>query len=125
MNTNVCRTIQVALAAAMVLLIGCSSGTTIKSDLVLAGFGTARIDLHQKTDAIDLVNDSSVPVRIKVLGKKDRIVSNMLLNAHDQVRLDILTARAVEFRNDNGEQAVLRWTLRNHDRIEYTMALNP
>ena len=125
MSTIVFRTLQVALAAAAVLLIGCSGGTTIKSDLVLAGYGTARIDLHQKTDVIDLVNDSGVAVRIKVLGKKDRIVSNMLLNGHDQVRLDIVTARAIEFGNDNAEQAVVRWTLRNRDRIEYTMALNP
>ncbi|MCH7799570.1 MAG: hypothetical protein IID28_14170 [Planctomycetes bacterium] len=125
MNTIVFRTLQVALAVAAALLAGCSSGTTIKSDLVLAGYGSARIDLHQKTDAIDLVNNSGVAVRIRVLGKKDRIMSNMLLSGHDQVRLDILTARAIEFDNDNGEQAMIRWTLRNHDRIEYTMALNP
>jgi len=125
MNTIVFRTLQVALAVAAALLAGCSSGTTIKSDLVLAGYGTARIDLHQKTDTIDLVNNSGVAVRIRVLGKKDRIMSNMLLSGHDQVRLDILTARAIEFDNDNGEQAMIRWTLRNHDRIEYTMALNP
>ena len=125
MNTIVSRTLQVAMAAAAALVVGCSSGTTITSDLVLAGYGTARIDLHQKTEAIDVVNNSDVPVRIRVLGKRDRIVSNMLLNGHDQVRLDILTARAVEFDNDNREQAVVRWTLRNRDRIEYTMALNP
>ena len=125
MNTIVFRTLQVALAVAAALLAGCSSGTTIKSDLVLAGYGSARIDLHQKTDAIDMVNNSGVAVRIRVLGKKDRIMSNMLLSGHDQVRLDILTARAIEFDNDNGEQAMIRWTLRNHDRIEYTMALNP
>ena len=125
MNTIVSRTLQVAMAAAAALVVGCSGGTTITSDLVLAGYGTARIDLHQKTEAIDVVNASDVPVRIRVLGKRDRIVSNMLLNGHDQVRLDIITARAVEFDNDNGEQAVVRWTLRNHDRIEYTMALNP
>ena len=125
MNTLILRTLQITLAAAASLLVGCSSGTTIKSDLVLGGFGSARIDLHQKTEAIDLVNDSDVPVRIRVLGKKDRLVSNMLLNSHDQVRLDILSARAVEFENDNDEQAVIRWTLRNHDRIEYTFALNP
>ncbi len=125
MNTIVFRTLQVALAAVTALLVGCSGGTTIKSDLVLAGYGTARIDLHQKTDVIELVNDSGVAVRIKVLGKRDRIVSNLLLNGHDHVRLDILKARAIEFGNDNAEQAVVRWTLRNHDRIEYTMALNP
>ena len=125
MNTIVSRTLQVAMVAAAALVVGCSSGTTITSDLVLAGYGTARIDLHQKTEAIDVVNNSDVPVRIRVLGKRDRIVSNMLLNGHDQVRLDILTARAVEFDNDNREQAVVRWTLRNRDRIEYTMALNP
>jgi hypothetical protein len=49
----------------------------------------------------------------------------MLLNGHDRVRLDIINARAVEFANETGEQAVIRWTLTNHDRIEYSMAVDP
>ena len=119
------RTLQITLVATVALVVGCSGTTTIKSDLALEGYGTARLDLHQKTEAIDLVNQSAVPVRIKVLGKKDRVVTNMLLNGHDQVRLDILAARAVEFENDNDEPALVHWTLRSHDRIAYTMALNP
>lgn len=125
MKTVVSRTLLVAIAAALVLMAGCSSSTTIKSDLVLSSHGGARLDLHQKTEAINLFNDSDVPVRIKVLGKKDRVDSNMLLNGQDRVRLDILSARAVEFTNENDEDAVIRWTLSNHDRIEYSMALNP
>ncbi len=125
MNAVLRRTLQITLVAAVALLVGCSVTTTIKSDLALEGYGSARLDLHQKTETIDLVNKSAVPVRIKVLGKKDRVVTNMLLNGHDQVRLDILAARAVEFENDNDEPALVHWTLRSHDRIAYTMALNP
>ncbi len=125
MKAAVSRTILVALAAALVLMAGCSGSTTIKSDLVLAGNGSARLDLHRKTEAINLFNDSDVPVRIKVLGKRDRVYSNMLLNGHDRVRLDLANARAVEFGNENDEQAVIRWTLTNHDRIEYSMAIDP
>jgi hypothetical protein len=125
MKAAVSRTILVAIAAALVLMAGCSGSTTIKSDLVLASGGGARLDLHRKTEAINLFNDSDVPVRVKVLGKRDRVDSNMLLNGHDRVRLDIINARAVEFANETGEQAVIRWTLTNHDRIEYSMAIDP
>jgi len=125
MKAAVSRTILVALAAALVLMAGCSGSTTIKSDLVLAGNGSARLDLHRKTEAINLFNDSDVPVRIKVLGKRDRVYSNMLLNGHDRVRLDLANARAVEFGNENDEQALIRWILTNHDRIEYSMAIDP
>lgn len=125
MKTAVSRSLLVVLAAALVVIAGCSGATTIESDLVLASYGGARIDLHQKTETINLFNDSDVAVRIKVLGKKDRVDSNMLLNAQDRVRLDIVNARAVEFANENGEDAMIRWALTNHDRIEYSMALNP
>ncbi len=125
MKTAVSRTILVVMAAALVLMAGCSSSTTIKSDLVLSSHGSARLDLHRKTETINLFNDSDVPVRVKVLGKRNRVYSNMMLNGHDRVRLDIIDARAVEFDNENNEQAVIRWTLTNHDRIEYSMALNP
>jgi len=125
MKAAVSRTILVAIAAALVLITGCSSSTTIKSDLVLSSHGGARLELHRRTETINLFNDSDVPVRVKVLGKRDRVDSNMLLNGHDRVRLDIITARAVEFVNENDEQAVIRWTLTNHDRIEYSMAINP
>jgi hypothetical protein len=125
MNAVLRRTLQLILAATVMIMAGCSGTTTIESDLALGGHENARLDLHQKTEAIDLVNNRNVPVRIKVLGKRDRVVSNMVLNGHDQVRLDILTARAVEFENESDEPALLRWTLRSHDRIAYTMALNP
>jgi hypothetical protein len=125
MKAAASRTILVAIAAALVSMAGCSGSTTIKSDLVLASNGGARLDLHRKTEAINLFNDSDVPVRVKVLGKRDRVDSNLLLNGHDRVRLDIINARAVEFANENDEQAVIRWTLTNHDRIEYSMAVDP
>jgi len=125
MNVVLRRTLQLMLTAAVLITAGCSATTTIKSDLALEGHESARLDLHQKTDTIDLVNSRSVPIRIRVLGKRDRVVSNMLLNGHDQVRLDILDARAVEFTNESDEPALLRWTLHSHDRIAYTLALNP
>ena len=93
--------------------------------LIRVGKSRARIDLHQQTNAIDLLNDSDATVRVFVLDKKDRVVSNMMLNGHDQVRLDLQPARAVQFDNDSHEQAVVRWTLRNDNRIEYTLAMNP
>ena len=125
MKAAVSRTILIAIAATLVLMAGCSNSTTIKSDLVLSSHGSARLDLHRKTETINLFNDSDVPVRIKVLGKRDRVDSNMLLNGQDRVRLDIINARAIEFVNVNDEQVVIRWTLTNHDRIEYSMAINP
>ncbi len=125
MKAAVSRTILVAIAAALALMAGCSSSTTIKSDLVLSSHGGARLDLHRKTETINLFNDSDVPVRVKVLGKRNRVYSNMMLNGHDRVRLDIIDARAVEFDNENNEQAVIRWTLTNDDRIEYSMVVDP
>ncbi len=125
MKAAVSRTVLVAIAAALVLMAGCSSSTTIKSDLVLASHGGARLELHRKTETINLFNDSDVPVRVKVLGKRNRVYSNMMLNGHDRVRLDIIDARAVEFDNENSEQAVIRWILTNHDRIEYSMVVDP
>ena len=125
MKAAVSRTILVAIAAALVLITGCSSSTTIKSDLVLSSHGGARLELHRRTETINLFNDSDVPVRVKVLGKRNRVYSNMMLNPQDRVRLDIIDARAVEFLNENNEQAMIRWTLTNHDRIEYSMAVDP
>ncbi len=125
MKAAASRTILVAIAAALVLMAGCSSSTTITSDLVLSSYGGARLELHRKTETINLFNDSDVPVRVKVLGKRNRVYSNMMLNGHDRVRLDIIDARAVEFDNETNEQAVIRWTLTNHDRIEYSMVVDP
>ncbi len=124
MRPDVCRKliVLVAVAAAMA---GCSKTTTIKQDLVLGPRGAARIDLHQATEAIEVVNASDTTVRIKVLGKKDMVVSNMILNARDQARLDILPGRAIHFDNQGDTQALIHWTLRNNDRIDFTLALQP
>ncbi|MHC4718522.1 MAG: hypothetical protein ACYS5V_16250 [Planctomycetota bacterium] len=123
---GIIRNLPAAIVGASVLLLAaCSSTTTIRSDLVLKANDHARIQLRQETQAIDLHNDSGAPVRVRVLDKKDRVLSNMLLGGHDQARLDLLKARAVQLSNDNDRQAVVRWTLSNDDRIEYDLALNP
>ncbi len=124
MRADVCRKLFVLVAVATAMA-GCAKTTTIKQDLVLGPRGAARIDLHQATEAIEVTNDSDTTVRIKVLGKKDTVVSNMVLNAHDQARLDILSARAIHFDNQGDAQALVRWTLRNNDRIDFTLALQP
>jgi hypothetical protein len=116
--------LQAAVGASVLLLVACGT-TTIKSDLVLKANDHARIQLRQETQALDLHNDSDAPVRIRVLDKKDRVLSNMLLNGHDQARLDLLRARAVQLSNDSDSPAVVRWTLSNDNRIEYDLALNP
>jgi hypothetical protein len=113
------------VGACVLLLTACSSTTTIKSDLVLDANSGAQIQLRQKTQAIDVYNDSNAAVRVLVLDKKERVISNMLLNGHDQARLDLVKARAVQLNNDSNTQAVVRWTLRNDSRIEYDLALNP
>jgi hypothetical protein len=113
------------VGASVLLLAACSGTTTIRSDLVLKANDHARIQLRQETQAIALHNDSGAPVRVRVLDKKDRVLSNMLLNGHDQARLDLLKARAVQLENDSNQQAVVRWALSNDDRIEYDLALNP
>ncbi|MHC4127213.1 MAG: hypothetical protein ACYSWT_07300 [Planctomycetota bacterium] len=123
---GIIRNLPAAIVGASVLLLAaCSSTTTIRSDLVLKANDHARIQLRQETQAIDLHNDSGSPVRVRVLDKKDRVLSNMLLGGHDQARFDLLKARAVQLNNDGDQQAVVRWTLSNDDRIEYDLALNP
>ncbi len=126
MKTSLSRTILCTLVAATFLALGaCSQTTTITSDLVLEAQSRARIELHQQTQAIELLNDSDAEVRVVVLDKKDRVVSNMLLSGRDRARLDLLPARALEFDNPSNERAVLHWVLRNNGRIEYTLAMNP
>ncbi len=126
MKTTLSRTILCTLVPATLLVLGaCSRSTVIKSDLVLEPKSRARIELHQTTQAIELLNDSDADVRVVVLDKKDRVVSNMLLSARDRARLDLLPARALEFDNTSDKRAVVRWVLRNDDRIEYTLAMNP
>lgn len=126
MKTTLSRAILCTLVPATLLVLGaCSRGTVIKSDLVLEPHSRARIELHQTTQAIELLNDSDADVRVVVLDKKDRVVSNMLLSGRDRARLDLLPARALEFDNTSDKRAVVRWVLRNNDRIEYTLAMNP
>ncbi len=124
MNATVRTTTWALLAAGAIVLTGCSRATTIKSDLVLEPSGRARMQLGQKTQAIELLNDSEAQVRIIVLDKRDRPVSNMMLNARDSARLDLEPARALEFSNSSDQRAVIRWVLRNDDRIEYAMEIS-
>ncbi len=123
MKTVVRRMLQVAVGAAALLAAGCT--TTIKSDLVLKPQGSARIELHQKTQAIQLLNDSDAEISVLVLGKKDRVISKIQLSGRDQARLDLLPAKALKFENAGSSQGVIRWTLSNDGRIEYSLALSP
>ncbi len=116
---------RIGLVAGIVALAGCSNATTIKSDLVLQPNSRARIQLHQRTQAIELLNDSDTDIHVTVLDNRDRTVSDMMLSAHDQVRLDLLPARAIQFENKGTHRGVLRWTLRNDNKIEYTLAMSP
>ena len=125
MNATIRNALRTIFGGCILLLAACSGTTTIKSDLVLQPASRARIELHQQTQAIELLNDSDANVRVTVLGKKDRVVSNLLLGGHDQARLDLMPARALQFDNHSDEQAVIRWVMRNDDRIEYTLAVNP
>lgn len=113
------------LAAGVIIVAGCSTATTIKSDLVLEPSGGARIHLRQPTKSIDILNDSDADVRVLVLGKGDRILSDMFMGSRDQARLDLTGARAIRFDNDSYDQAVIRWTLRNDGRIEYSLTMAP
>ena len=124
MNAMVRTTAWALVAASAIVLTGCSRATTIKSDLVLEPSGRAKMELGQTTQAIELLNDSEAQVRIVVLDRKDRPVSNMVLNAHDSARLDLLPARSLEFSNSSDQRALVRWVLRNNDRIEYAMEMS-
>ena len=126
MNARITRVLQGSLAVSAMLLAGCTpTGTTIESDLVLAGSSAARLDLYEKTDAIDLFNTSDGTGRIRVLGHKDEVISNMTLGSQEQVRLHTEPAHAVEFQNDGDVQAIVRWILNRDDRVEYSMAVSP
>ena len=125
MNGSIQQRLCVVLAAATVVLVGCTRLTSIKSDLVLEVDSGARIVLHQRTQAIEVNNDSSGTVRVRVLGKRDRVVTDMLLNSHDQVRLDLETAQAVQFNNDGVDTTTIRWRLENDNLIEYSLAMTP
>ncbi len=125
MNATIRNALRTLAGSCILLLAACSGTTTIKSDLVLQPTSMARIELHQQTQAIELLNDSDATVRVTVLGKKDRVISNLLLGARDQARLDLMPARALQFDNHSDDRAVIRWVMRNDDRIEYTLAMNP
>ena len=62
---------------------------------------------------------------MRVLGKRDRVVTDMLLNSHDQVRLDLATAQAVQFNNEGVDTTTIRWRLENDNLIEYSLAMTP
>ena len=125
MNAIAGRTLRAAAAAGFLLLAACSSTTTIKSELQLDASGSARIKLRQQTQTMELSNDSDGAVRVVVLDKKQRIISDLFLNARDKVQLDLTSARYVDFFNQGYDEAVVQWTMRNDDRIEYDLALNP
>ncbi|MHC5006452.1 MAG: hypothetical protein ACYTGF_03725 [Planctomycetota bacterium] len=88
-------TLGAIVGASVLLLTACSSTTTIKSVLELDAESNARIKLGQETQAIDVHNQGDAPVRILVLDKKDRVLSNMLLGGHDQARLDLFSATTI------------------------------
>lgn len=125
MNRTLRRTFQTVVSATAVLLAGCSSKTTIQSDLVLDPSAGARIELHQDTQAIELLNESVAQVHVLVLGKRDKVISKMSLSPFDQARLDLQEAKALKFENGSSQQAVVHWTLQNNDRIEYSLAMTP
>ncbi len=117
------RTLRAAAAAGFLRLAACSSTTTLQSDLHLDGSGSARIKLRQQTQTMELSSDGAV--RVVVLDKKKRIISDLFLNARDKVQLDLTSARYVDFFNEGYDDVVVQWTMRNDDRIEYDLALNP
>jgi hypothetical protein len=125
MNATFRRTLAALVSTGVLVAAGCSGTTTIKSDLVLDINAGARIELHQQTQAVELVNESVTEVSILVLGKKERVISRMRLNAFDQARLDLVGALALQFENTGHEQAIIRWTLLNDDTIEYSLAMTP
>jgi hypothetical protein len=112
------------LVALCLVGAGCSS-QKIQSDLVLDLADRAVIELHNPTEAIVLVNRSDAPVRVRVLDRKRRVMSDLPLGARDRVRLDLEHARSIEIENQSPTRAVLRWTLTNDDSIEYSLAMNP
>lgn len=115
--------LRMGLPALLLVVVGCARTTAIESDLVLDPVSRATIQLRQATQAIELHNDSDANVRIRVLDRKKRLVSDMPLGAHDRVRLDLDTARAVELVNSSRNRAKIRWILRNDGRIEYALQM--
>lgn len=123
MTVKLRRSLLAVVSLGVMLMTGCSGTTTINSDLVLDTDASARIDLHQTTQAVELVNESDVAVRVLVLGKKDRVISRLRLNGQEQARLDLLPARALQFENMGDETAVVHWTLLNDSRIGFSLAM--
>ena len=115
------RSLWVLVPASVLALAGCGKTMSIKSDLILQPDSRARLELEQKTETIDLHNDSNTQVRIRVLDKKGGVITDLLLNADDRARLDLLTARSIKFNNSSDRRAMVTWVLRNNAAIEYTM----
>ena len=106
------RSLWVLVPASVLALAGCGKTMSIKSDLILQPDSRARLELEQKTETIDLHNDSNTQIRIRVLDRKGGVITDLLLNAADRARLDLLTARSM-----------VTWVLRNNAAIEYTMEM--
>ena len=124
MNTLPCKIGLSLVSTALALLAGCGI-TTIRSDLVLEPNASAVMQLHQKTDTLDVSNDSSAEIRVRVIDKKQNVVTSLALSAHDSVRLDLLPAREVEISNPSPNRAIVRWVLRNGNAIEYSITIQP
>ena len=114
----------VACSVLLISLAGCGKTMSIKSDLILQPDSRARLELEQKTETIDLHNDSNTQIRIRVFDRKGGVITDLLLNADDRARLDLLTARSIEFKNSSGRRAMVTWVLRNNAAIEYTIDMN-
>lgn len=122
MNTLPCKIGLSLVFTAFVLLAGCGT-TTIRSDLVLEPNASAVMQLHQTTDTLDVSNDGASEIRVRVIDKKENVVTSLPLSAHDSVRLDLLPARVVEISNQGNDRAIVRWVLRNGKAIEYSLTI--
>lgn len=124
MNILPCRIGLPLVSTAFALLAGCGT-TTIRSDLVLEPNASAVMQLHQTTDTLDVSNDGGAEIRVRVIDKKENVVTSLPLSPHDSVRLDLLPAREVEISNQGDSRAIVRWVLRNGKAIEYSLTIQP
>ncbi len=83
MNAWYRNTLWTFATSGILLVAACSSSTTIQSDLILDGNAGAKLTLKQKTQALDVFNTSQAPVRVIVLDKRERVISDIMLDAHD------------------------------------------
>lgn len=115
--------LRIGAAIAALLVTGCSSSTTIKSDLVLEPSSTAMITLAQTTKAIDLRNASTADVNVRALDRKMRPFTRATLGPGDSLRLDLGPARFVEMTNVDSTTARVAWKLLNNGRIQYELSV--